>query len=78
MTTATALKGHEEKAGRMRANGVAHGVHPKRKSWLELKRQDEAELGYSRQPYCVIVGGGQGGIALAARLTRFRGADHRT
>ena len=27
-----------------------------------------AELGFSRQPYCVIVGGGQGGIALAARL----------
>jgi putative flavoprotein involved in K+ transport len=72
LTTATALKGHEEKAGRMRANGVAHGVHPKRKSWLELKRQDEAELGYSRQPYCVIVGGGQGGIALAARLARLQ------
>ena len=70
LTTATALKGHEEKAGRLRANGVAHGIHPKRKSWLELKRQEQAELGYSRQPYCVIVGGGQGGIALAARLSR--------
>jgi len=70
LTTATALKGHEEKAGRLRANGVAYGIHPKRKSWLELKRQEQAELGYSRQPYCVIVGGGQGGIALAARLSR--------
>jgi putative flavoprotein involved in K+ transport len=70
LTTATALKGHQEKAGRSRANGVAHGVHPKRKSWLELKCQQEAELGFSRQPYCLIVGGGQGGIALAARLHR--------
>src|SRR5262245_6496329 len=37
LTTANALKGHEEKAGRSRVNGVAHGVHPNRQSWLELK-----------------------------------------
>jgi len=30
----------------------------------------EPELGVSRQPYVVIVGGGQGGIALGARLKR--------
>lgn len=28
------------------------------------------ELGYSKQPYVVIIGGGQGGIALGARLRR--------
>ena len=39
-----------------------------RKTWLELKQQEEAELGYTRQPYCVIIGGGQGGIMLGARL----------
>ena len=27
-------------------------------------------MGYSTQPYCVIIGGGQGGIGLAARLKR--------
>ena len=27
-------------------------------------------MGFTRQPYCVIVGGGQGAIALAARLKR--------
>jgi len=70
LTTASALKGHEEKAGRLRPNGVAHGVHPNRKSWLDHRCQAEAELGFARQPYCVIVGGGQGGIALAARLAR--------
>src|SRR2546426_5249672 len=32
--------------------------------------RSEAELGVTRQPYCVIIGGGQGGIALAARLKR--------
>jgi putative flavoprotein involved in K+ transport len=70
LTTASALKGYAEKAGRSRVNGVAHGAHPNRKSWLELKLGQEAELGSTRQPYCVIVGGGQGGIALAARLKR--------
>jgi putative flavoprotein involved in K+ transport len=70
LTTASALKGYAEKAGRLREAGVAHGVHRNRKSWLELRREEEAELGVSRQPYCVIVGGGQGGIALAARLAR--------
>ena len=35
---------------------------------LEAERKAEAgELGWSRQPYCVIVGGGQGGIGLGAR-----------
>ena len=29
-----------------------------------------ATLGYATQPYCVIIGGGQGGIALGARLQR--------
>ena len=40
------------------------------RSWLERKHEEEAELGFVRQPYCVIIGGGQGGIALGARLRR--------
>jgi putative flavoprotein involved in K+ transport len=35
---------------------------------LETKQSEEAALGCETQPYCVIVGGGQGGIALGARL----------
>src|SRR5215216_6899677 len=70
LTVATELKGHEEKKGTTRDKGVVHGVHMNRKTWLERKTQDEAELGTLRQPYCVIVGGGQGGIALGARLKR--------
>ncbi|MEO5614143.1 MAG: NAD(P)/FAD-dependent oxidoreductase, partial [Cypionkella sp.] len=41
-----------------------------RKNWLQLKQEEEARLGVSEQPYCLIVGGGQGGIALGARLKR--------
>jgi putative flavoprotein involved in K+ transport len=70
LTAMTELKGHEEKAGPSREKGVEHGVRAERKSWLERKAAEEAELGLAHQPYCLIVGGGQGGIALGARLKR--------
>jgi putative flavoprotein involved in K+ transport len=70
LTTMTELKGFEEKKGPTRPKGVEHGVYKERKNWLERKAQEEAELGYKTQPYCVIIGGGQGGIGLAARLKR--------
>jgi putative flavoprotein involved in K+ transport len=71
MTMLAELRGHEEPAGDRRAPGAQHGVHrPGRPTWLETREADAAELGRSRQPYCLIVGGGQGGIGLAARLKR--------
>ena len=70
LTTMTELKGFEEAKGATRPKGVEHGASQDRKSWLERKTQEEAELGYKTQPYCVIIGGGQGGIALGARLKR--------
>jgi putative flavoprotein involved in K+ transport len=70
LTTMTELKGHEERKGPNRIKGAEHGVHRDRQSWLEKRQQEEAELGYTKQPYCVIIGGGQGGIGLAARLKR--------
>jgi putative flavoprotein involved in K+ transport len=72
LTSMTELKGFEEKKGATRPMGAEHGVIRERKSWLERKQQEEAELGYSRQPYCLIIGGGQGGIALGARLKRLQ------
>ena len=70
LTTMVELKGHEERAGERRDAGVEHGAIRDRRTWLERRRADETELGTARQPYCLIVGGGQGGIALAARLKR--------
>jgi len=70
LTTMKSLNGFEEKAGRSREAGVVHGADRARKTWLEQKQADEASLGYDTQPYCVIVGGGQGGIGLGARLKR--------
>ncbi|HUQ37822.1 MAG TPA: NAD(P)/FAD-dependent oxidoreductase [Aestuariivirga sp.] len=70
LTTMQELKGHEEKRGITREEGIFHGAHPDRKVWHEERARENLELGNSRQPYCVIVGGGQGGIALGARLKR--------
>ena len=58
------------------AHGVTHGVVKNRKTWLERKTEEEAELGFTRQPYCVIIGGGQGGIGLGARLKRLDVPTH--
>ena len=66
----TELKGYEEPTGARREKGTQHGAFEHRQTWLERKTASEAELGYSRQPYVVIIGGGQGGIVLGARLKR--------
>jgi putative flavoprotein involved in K+ transport len=68
LTTLTELKGHEERARSTRPQGVVHGADPDRETWLEARHREAEELGYETQPEVVIIGGGQGGIALAARL----------
>ncbi|HEX4765350.1 MAG TPA: NAD(P)/FAD-dependent oxidoreductase [Lichenihabitans sp.] len=70
LTSLEELKGFEEKTGRRRVFGAEHGVHQGRQSWLERRQEEERSLGADRQPYCVVVGGGQGGLALGARLRR--------
>jgi putative flavoprotein involved in K+ transport len=70
LTSMIELKGFEEKRGPTREKGVQHGVVKGRESWAERRQREDAELGVERQPYCLIVGGGQGGVALGARLKR--------
>ena len=70
LTTMTELKGHEEKTGAARERGVQHGADSGRQTWLERRQQEDAELGIKTQPDVLIIGGGQGGIALGARLKR--------
>ena len=70
LTTMVELKGLEEPLGHRREKGVAHEITKGRRSWLERKTEADAALGDSEQPYVVIVGGGQGGIGLGARLKR--------
>jgi putative flavoprotein involved in K+ transport len=68
LTTLDELKGYEESKGHNRPKGTFHGADPDRETWKESREREAEELGYSRQPEVVIIGGGQGGIALAARL----------
>src|SRR3954467_8130070 len=68
LTTMVELKGHEEKAGFPRPLGARHGVNPGAKTWKELRDEETEQLGFKSQPDVLIIGGGQGGIALGARL----------
>ena len=68
LTTLYELKDHEEPAGAGRPPGAEHGAKPDRETWLEQREREARELGHTTQPDVVIVGGGQGGIALGARL----------
>jgi putative flavoprotein involved in K+ transport len=75
LTTLYELKGHEEPQGAQRPMGVEHGVRRGRQSWKEVREAEDTEYGRTRQPYVVVVGGGQGGIALGARLRQL-GVPH--
>jgi putative flavoprotein involved in K+ transport len=70
LTTLQELKGFEEPAGLRRPAGVVHRAIRDRRTWSDERADEAASLGLTRQPYCLIVGGGQGGIGLAARLKR--------
>src|SRR3954452_6998597 len=68
LTALYELTGYEEPKGPGRSKGVEHRAEKGRETWLEARRREASELGYETQPEVVIVGGGQGGIALGARL----------
>lgn len=68
LTTMQELKGHEERKGATRVLGAVHGSDEDTRSWAQKREDEQAALGYTEQPYVLVVGGGQGGIALGARL----------
>ena len=68
LTSLRELKGFEEQQGQARPRGAFHGAIEGRRSWADERELDQQQLGYERQPYVVVIGGGQGGIALGARL----------
>ena len=70
LTAAQALTEFEEPAGRSRIEGAIHKATKARRTWTDERDATAATLGHSVQPYCLIIGGGQGGLALGARLKR--------
>jgi putative flavoprotein involved in K+ transport len=72
LTVMQELKEHEERKGPTRVFGAVHGSDPDTRSWAEKRLDEELALGYREQPFVVVVGGGQGGIALGARLRQLQ------
>ena len=70
LTTMVELKGFEEAKGDTRPKGVEHGSHRGRQTWKEAREEEARTLGYTKQPHVVIIGGGQAGIILGARLRK--------
>ena len=68
LTSITELKGFEEPLGFERPLGAKHGAGKFRKTWKEEREEEAATLGHTVQPYVLVIGGGQGGIGLSARL----------
>jgi putative flavoprotein involved in K+ transport len=68
LTSMTELKGFEEPLGFERPLGAKHGAGKYRKTWKEEREEEASTLGFTQQPYVVVIGGGQGGIGLSARL----------
>ncbi|WKD61705.1 putative oxidoreductase CzcO [Corynebacterium ciconiae DSM 44920] len=70
LSSARELRAFPEPRGRRRPLGAEHTVRKGAENWADRRAARQAALGVSEQPYVLIIGGGQGGIALAARLKR--------
>ena len=64
-TTLEELAGFSPRQGRSRPEKLNVDGEP---TWTEKRQATQAEIGVSRQPYVLIVGGGQCGLGLAAQL----------
>lgn len=62
------INGSEETLGVNRPEGVSHGQHKERSSWLENRERDFIWGDDSKQPTVLVVGGGQSGLNIATRL----------
>ena len=70
LTAMVELIGHEQAGGPRRPDGIEHRAEKGRRTWRDRREETARTLGNSVQPYCLIVGGGQNGLMLAARLKR--------
>ena len=70
LTSGRELRDFPERTGRNRELGAQHGPKLDPENWADKREKRRAALGVTEQPYVLIIGGGQGGIALGARLKR--------
>lgn len=65
-TSVEELKGYEEKNGRSRPAGVTHGENINRESWADRRHREKNYI--DSEPTVLIIGAGQAGLNLGARL----------
>ena len=70
LTELAEIKGHEEALGLARPRGSAYSRDFRGPNWLDL-RKAEAEYA-DRDPAALVIGGGQAGLMIAARLKQLR------
>jgi len=70
LTALDELKGFEEQVGRSRPKGESYSRDFRGSNWLDL-RKSAAEY-VERDPVVLVVGGGQAGLSIAARLTQLQ------
>ena len=70
LTALEELKGHEEQLNRTRPRGQAYSRDFRGPNWLDLRNasRDYAD----RDPTVLVIGGGQAGLAIAARLKQLQ------
>jgi cation diffusion facilitator CzcD-associated flavoprotein CzcO len=70
LTALDEIKGFEEKVGRLRPKGESYSRDFRGPNWLDL-RKSAAEY-VERDPLVLVVGGGQAGLSIAARLRQLQ------
>ena len=68
LTALQELTGHEEKVGSNRPTGQVHSRDFRGPNWLDQRKKTAAFK--DRQPTVLVVGAGQAGLSIAARLTQ--------
>jgi putative flavoprotein involved in K+ transport len=68
LTALDEIEGHEEQVGRARPRGKAYSRDFRGPNWLDIRKADAAYR--DRDPAVLVVGGGQAGLSIAARLTQ--------
>jgi cation diffusion facilitator CzcD-associated flavoprotein CzcO len=70
LTALDELKGHEEQVGTFRPNGRSYSRDFRGPNWLDRRKINAAYV--DRDPVVLVVGGGQAGLSIAARLTQLQ------
>ena len=68
MTALDEIKGHEERTGKRRPTGQSHSRDFRGPNWLDQRKF--AGTYDEQDPVVLVVGGGQAGLSIAARLTQ--------